>query len=165
MAPDLTSLPPRRGSRPATTQTNPHLQIDQQPTDPSIRDELTRRVWGLAHVREEPSGISVPGARALVLEESSRGVGPPEAFMVGREFAHLHPDPDMSLHVMLPVDVAREVMDAGWGEPHVMVSKGFAPPTAVMLYAPRDRTELEIVHRLVCLSHGFATGAWGEAAS
>ena len=33
--------------------------------------------------------ISVPGARAFVLEEEATG-GPAEAFMIGREFAHLH---------------------------------------------------------------------------
>jgi hypothetical protein len=30
------------------------------------------------------------------------------------------------------------------------------PPTAVMLYAPRDETELDVVERLVQASHAFA---------
>ena len=60
-------LPPRAGARPRTTPTNPHTQLDQQPTDQRLADELARRAFALPGVVEEPSGISVPGARALVL--------------------------------------------------------------------------------------------------
>ena len=83
--PPAAALPARAGDRPRTTPTNPHTQLDQQPAD--------------AYVVEEPSGISVPGARALVLAPGEPS-GPPEAFLTGREFAHLHPAPDHSLHAM-----------------------------------------------------------------
>ena len=61
------SLTRREGQRPRTTSTNPHTQLDQQPTDSFVREELARRVFALPGVIEQPSGISVPGARALVL--------------------------------------------------------------------------------------------------
>src|SRR4051794_7310221 len=103
----LRSLPVRTGDRPRTTRTNPHAQLDQQPADPRLAAALARRVFGLPGVVEEPSRISVPGARALVLAPGEP-TGPPEAFLIGREFAHLHPAPDHSLHAMLPAETATE---------------------------------------------------------
>jgi len=64
-------------------------------------EELAQRVFALAGVEERPSAISVPGARALWLREELP-TGPQEAFMIGREFAHIHPIPDGSLHAALP---------------------------------------------------------------
>jgi hypothetical protein len=149
------SLPPRAGLRPQTTPTNPHTQLDQQPPDSRWTDELARRVFTLPGVVEEPSRISVPGARALVLAPGEP-VGPPEAFLLGREFAHLHPAPDHSLHAMLPPAVANDAVAAGWAEPHPVALRGLIPPTAVMLYAPRDEAELDVIEGLVRASHAFA---------
>jgi hypothetical protein len=76
-------LPPpvRVGERPRTTPTNPHTQLDQQPTDLRWVEELAERVFALPGVVEEPSRISVPGARALVLAPGE-AAGPPEAFLI-----------------------------------------------------------------------------------
>jgi hypothetical protein len=152
------SLPLRVGARPRTTPTNPHTQLDQQPTDPGWAAELARRVFALPGVVEEPSGISVPGARALVLAPGE-AVGPPEAFLIDREFAHLHPDPDHSLHAMLPPETVTEAVVAGWAEPHPVALRGLIPPTAVMLYAPRDEAELDVIERLIRASYTFARPA------
>lgn len=148
-------LPIRVGERPRTTPTNPHTQLDQQPTDLRWVKELAERVFALPGVVEEPSRISVAGARALVLAQGE-AVGPPEAFLIDREFAHLHPAPDHSLHAMLPAETVTEAVSAGWAEPHPVAVRGLIPPTAVMLYAPRDAAELEIIEALVRASHAFA---------
>lgn len=150
-------LPPRSGPRPQATPTNPHQQLDQQPPDARLAEELARRVFSLPGVEDRPSLVSVPGARALWLSDSLPA-GPPEAFMVGREFAHLHPLPDLSLHAMLPPPLAVEAVATEWAEPHPMARLGLIPPGAVMLYAPRDEGELEVVERLVDASYGFARG-------
>lgn len=152
----MTGLPRRQGPRPTTTPTNPHTQLDQQPTGSEPREALAEAIFALPGVVEVPSRISVPGARALWLEEGADG--PPEAFMIGCEFAHLHPGPDQSLHAMLPPAVAAQAMAAGWAEPHPMARLGFIPGTAVMLYAPRDDAEREVVEQLVRVSHAFARG-------
>ncbi|HVF00867.1 MAG TPA: hypothetical protein VNA27_05935, partial [Rubrobacteraceae bacterium] len=81
----------RSGPRPRTTPTNPHTQLEQNP-DTSIVEELVCRIFSLPGVEERPSAISVPGARALWLREEVPA-GPREAFMIGREFAHVHPMP------------------------------------------------------------------------
>jgi hypothetical protein len=148
-------LPPRSGIRPCTTPSNPHTQLDQQPTDRRLVVELARRAFALPGVIERPSRISVPGARALVLAEGEP-TGPPEAFLIGREFAHLHPSPDHSLHAMLPPDVVTAAIEAGWAENHPVALRGLIPRTAVMLYAPRDAAELDVIETLIRSSHAFA---------
>jgi hypothetical protein len=149
------SLPTRRGARPRTTATNPHTQLDQQPVDAALVEELARRLFALPGVIEQQSLISVPGARALTLAPGTPA-GPPEVFMIEREFAHLHPAPDHSLHAMLPPDLAQAAIDAGWAELHPVARMGLLPPTAVMLYAPRDEDELAVVQQLIEASHRFA---------
>jgi hypothetical protein len=154
----MAPLPKRSGDRPRTTPTNPHTQLDQQPVDPEVPAELRRRLFALPGVVERPSGISVPGARALTLAPGEP-TGPPEAFMVGREFAHFHPAPDHSLHAMLPPNLAEAAIEAGWAELHPVARMGHLAPNAVMLYAPRDAEELAVVEGLVQESHRFARAA------
>jgi hypothetical protein len=149
-------LPRRSGPRPRTHKGLPHQQLDQQPGDDTIRVQLAERLVALEGVAEAPSGISVPGARAMVLHEAT--TGPPDAFLVSREFAHLHPSPDQSLHITLPEPRAREAIRAGWAEFHPLVEDGRLPPTVVMVYAPRDEAELAVVSSLVCESYQFARG-------
>lgn len=158
----MESLPVREGARPRTHRGLPHQQLDQQPEDDSLQRALAERVFALPGVREEPSGISVPGARALVLA-SDRALGPPEAFMVGREFAHLHPGEDQSLHIALPEQLAKAACDAGWAELHPLAGSGGAPRTVVMVYAPRDAAELDVVAALVEASHRFASNGDGPS--
>ncbi len=150
------ALPERSGSRPKTTPTNPHTQLDQNP-DARIVQELARRVFALPGVEERPSAISVPGARALWLREEVPA-GPPEAFMIGREFAHIHPMPDGSLHAALPPEIAEEAVRKGWAEQHPVARMGFIPQNVVMIYAPRDEAEVEIIAGLVAEAYRYAGG-------
>ncbi len=152
----MTTLPPRPGPRPTTTPTNPHTQLDQQPADRVQRDRLAAAAFALPGVEERPSLISVPGARALWLVEGAGG--PPEAFMIGAEFAHLHPGADQSLHAMLPPELVDDAIAAGWAELHPVARRGLIPANAVMLYAPRDDAEREVVESLLRASHAFARG-------
>jgi hypothetical protein len=147
----------RRGPRPRTTPSNPHTQLDQQPADTAVRDRLRAELAPLPNVVWRPSGISVPGAQALCLADGS-GEGPREAFMIGREFAHLHPYPDYSLHVMVPEPLVEILIANGWAEPHPVARMGLLPHTAIMVYAPRDDDEVAVVARIVAASHAFALG-------
>jgi Luciferase len=152
----MITLPRRAGPRPTTTPTNPHTQLDQQPADSAQRERLTTTAFALPGVRERPSLISVPGARALWLAEGAGG--PPEAFMIGAEFAHLHPGDDQSLHAMLPPELVDPAIAAGWAEVHPVAKRGLIPANAVMLYAPRDDAERDVIESLLRASHAFARG-------
>ena len=82
-------LPRRAGAKPQTTSTNPHQQQSQNPT-PEVYELLLRKAFDFPHVERRPSAISVPGAQALWLAEAVASARP-EAFLIGREFAHVHP--------------------------------------------------------------------------
>lgn len=151
------ALPMRRGTQPRTTPTNPHTQLDQQPEGDGMRERLAARLFALPDVEEKPTMISVPGARALCLNEEVPA-GPRDAFMVGREFAHLHPGMDQSLHAALPTEMATAAVESGWAELHPVARRGLIPPTTVMLYAPRDEEELDVVYGLVLSSYTYAGG-------
>jgi hypothetical protein len=149
-------LPERAGHRPRTTPTNPHTQLDQNPEEVLVR-ELAQKVFALSDVEERPSAISVPGAQALWLRDEVPA-GPQEAFMIGREFAHIHPLPDGSLHAALPPELAEEAIEKGWAEQHPVARMGYIPPNVVMIYAPRNAGEIEIVAGLVTESYRYAGG-------
>ncbi|WP_424970876.1 hypothetical protein [Dinoroseobacter sp. S76] len=156
------SLPPRRGPAPETTRQLPHSQVTQHGPDDIVR-KLHDWCFALPRVANDPSGISVPGARALVLHEGTDCNH--DAFMVGREFAHIHPHPDSgSMHVKLAAEDAKTVVEAGWGEDHYLVTQGHYPPGLIMVFSPRDVAELETVTRIVAQSYAYATGTPAPAA-
>lgn len=150
------ALVPRAGAPPSTTPTNPHMQLDQQPADDGPRKRLLTLLADLPYLVWAPSLISVPGAEALTLPPGAAG-GPPEAFMIATEFAHLHPAPDHSLHLVLPPDLARAAISTGWAEQHPVARRGLITSGAVMVYAPRDDEEAEVVAALVAASHAYAS--------
>lgn len=141
------NLPIRQGARPRTTPINPHTQLDQNPS-PEMRARFVERFFALPATVEAPSGISVPGSRALVVEPG-RAIGPKDAFLIDREFVHLHPPSDGSLHVALPPLLVQEAMDCGWGEVHPLAARSVIPLNIVMLFGPRDESEIEVVMKLV----------------
>jgi Family of unknown function (DUF5519) len=145
----------RAGPRPSTTPTNPHTQLTQN-APPDLQERVFALASSLPGVVVGPSAVSVPGARAFHAPESTEAA--PEAFMVGREFAHLHPPTDGSLHMALPPDVVDRVIDNGWAERHPLAGRHGLPGNIVMVYGPRDEDELAVVEDLVRASHALATG-------
>lgn len=154
-------LTSRMGSAPRTSSVLPHSQLDQQPTDSRDVDAILAEARSWEFVRERPSEISVEGGRALTLD-LDQICGPAEAFLIKREFCHVHAQGDFSLHATLPLALAAAAERAGWAEPHYLVKAGRAPATVVMIYAPRDVGERNVVLRLVRASYEFALGSSAE---
>jgi hypothetical protein len=148
-------LPNRSGEKPRTRRGMPHSQLSQNPS-PSIYEALADLLFSIPDVREDVSLVSVPGARALVLD-GSVSQRPSDAFMAEGEFAHLHPPHDSSLHLMTPPNWLHEVLEKGWGEKHPLAGVAI-PETAVMIYAPRNSEEIDIVYNIVLLSYWRAKG-------
>lgn len=156
-------LSARVGPKPETTNHIPHSQVTQHGPD-HIIDQLHKWAFSLPDVENQPSGISVPRARALVMNECA--TCNQDAFMVGREFAHIHPHPDNgSMHVQLTEENALKVVEKGWGEHHMLVTMGRLPVGLVMVYSPRDDTELETVKTIVTSSYEYATGKKADASA
>jgi phospholipase/carboxylesterase len=131
----------------------PHAQVDLGPV-PVVDGELRRRAFALRGVVERPSIISVPGARALWLDDDV-ALARPELVLRGRELAHIHPDG--SLHVVLPGERAVQAIDAGWAERHPL-AEPLGVPGLVLLYTPRTEAELDVVLALVEECYALVTG-------
>ncbi len=143
------TLPQRVGPRPQVIGPRPHAQRSQN-APPHLQQEIASRALELPGVSEALSRVSVPGARAFVLADQLAR-GPAEAFQVGREFAHLHPPEDGSLHMTLPDETAQAAYVKGWGEPHPVSG-------TPLIFGPRDEAELEVIWRLLCSSYDYAAG-------
>lgn len=69
------------------------------------------------------SGIAAPTSLALHLD-ADLARGPDDAYLVGTEFAHFHGDGSGSLHMTLPLVVAREPTEREWAEMHIHQGTG-----------------------------------------
>ncbi|KAJ5666807.1 hypothetical protein N7462_011216 [Penicillium macrosclerotiorum] len=85
------------------------------------------------------------------------------------EVAHLHTGYDHSIHCILSPADCLKIIEAGWGQRHAFsgtsaltfLSLGTLPDLPaeyVMIYAPRDEAEIEIVMGIVSASVKFMTG-------
>ncbi len=151
--PDL-ALPGRPGDPPNVTSGIPHIQRDQNSSG-EVFDELVTWAFSLDGVVPQPSRASLPGARALTVARDLPAN--PVAMIVDREFAHIHPEPaGGSLHLRLPLGPAAEVVGQGWGEYHPFARNGTLPGL-VMVYAPRDGEDLDVVKAIIEASVSYAT--------
>ena len=87
--------------------------------------------------------------------------GPPEVFVIEQESAHIHPMPDGGLHVALPLEVAQEAVGKDWAEQHPVARM---LQNVVMIYAPRDADEIEVVAGLVVEAYRYLGGAVPDSA-
>ena len=158
--PEPQSIPIRRGGRPATTSCAPHSQLDQFPT-PMLSDALIARLAALPGVIMGSSRRAPPGTTGLHLMAGAK-LGSARAFLMDREFAHVHPDGDGSLHLVLPEPVRSQALAAGWAEPHPMAGQPTVSPDTVMVYAPRDEAEMDVVVSIVEASWRNAAGEDGH---
>ncbi|MGH3780771.1 MAG: phospholipase [Pseudonocardiaceae bacterium] len=168
-------LPVRYGDSPEVSVTTPQQQ-ESQNAPVELQEALFSRIAELDGVVTAPSAVSVPGARAFILPPRrlpprrlppgdalgllpGDACGPSEVFIVAEvgEFAHLHPGHDGSLHLVLPMPLARDALTRGWGVAHPLAGIRLTPGT-VMIFGPRDATELDIVTGIVRTSHSYAAG-------
>jgi len=147
--------PPRVGARPRLERDLPHLQVDQLPPAWAV-EELLARSLEIPCIRSKQSRMARPGSHALYLP-GEFALGPPEAFIDGHEFCHLHPLPEGSIHLTLPQVLRDEVVRLGWGEPHPIAEIGILT-SLVTVYAPRDPQEIDAVLGLIGQSCRFAQG-------
>lgn len=150
-------LPTRCGPRPRVTPCAPHEQLDQFPAE-SLTPALLARVQALDGVRLGTSLRAPPGTVGFFLPDvDPNGTQQDEeVFMLGQEFAHVHPQPDGSLHLMMAEPFRSQALRAGWVEAHPLAGRPTVPRGLVLAYAPRDAAELDVVM-------DFVTAAWRRA--
>lgn len=144
---------PRSGPAPTTSVEGPHRQVDQRST-PELWGRLVAAVFALPDVVEGHSQVSPPSSRAVFLTDRETESAPERSLAPGRrlEPVHLHGVDDTSVHLVLPVERGRELMELGWAEPHGYADFG----TEFMVYGPRDDDELAVVVGIVAESLAFA---------
>lgn len=149
------AVPTRLGERPRCTSTIPHQQVSDNP-DGALHARTRERFLAVEGVEIGPTLISVPGATALFVPECV--ACNPAALMRGREFAHIHPVTDGSFHLVLSDEDAAAVLEAGWGELHPLVLSGDLDQQVLLIYAPRDEAEIDVILAITEASKVFATG-------
>jgi len=150
------TLPRRDGAPPKIGETIPQLQFsDLSPND------IRRNLWDWAFnsfddVTEQDTRISVPTTGAMWLDEKVP-VAHDDAFMPppgSREFCHMHLDG--SIHAVVDNVVEDEIIDKGWGKRHPLYTSHGVKE--VIVYAPRNETELAVLKSVVKQSYEYATG-------
>lgn len=147
-------LPARAGPRPSTTTATPHMQLDQQPPA-SFNNELLEFAAWLPGVVLAPSRRAPEHTVGLYMLPDHAN-GPADAFMLSTEFAHVHPAPDFSLHLILPEPLRTKAITAGWAEPHPLAGYPTISNLVVLLFAPRDEQECAVAIELVEASWAYA---------
>jgi phospholipase/carboxylesterase len=157
MTPTLT-LPSRSGGRPATDRGMPHGQLGED-SPAEIYSALAAWLFALPHVEERRSRMSMPTTRAAWIVEE---VELADSY-AQREFTHLHQEPGPgSQHLGLRAADADVVLANDWGEPHPIneSQEGFE---YLLIFAPRDAEELEVVKAIVRCSYEWTIGPVDES--
>lgn len=146
----------RKGMKPETSACVPHIQVTE-PSPDDIREALYKwlRTEPLfKNHRIGPSDVAEPTSLALYLNNPAVGARPlsplPGAIY---EVGHIHEDGGM--HVALSANDAWEVLAKGWGEVHPAARWGV---NAVLVWAPRDAEELEIVKTIMTAGYRYGIG-------
>lgn len=147
-------LPNRSGPRPLVAGIAPQRQVDQ-PGCPDMYQILRTSLENLAERYPDSlcTGISCFEKKGLALFARN----PINATCRG-EICHVHHS-DRSMHMNLHPDDAKVVLQNGWGQRHPLARGGwlgrYVPREFVMIYAPRDQVELDVVCRII-----EAAGFW-----
>lgn len=161
----LSDLPERSGPAPSTTFGIPHVQNDQNA--PVAMQQLLKDAIGtLDGVTFWNTPYSLGGSIGWLLPEELRK-GPEQAYSSEGEFGHSHRPQDGSMHLRLPADVARSVLDKGWGVIHPLSSSiaGESGLGYVMIFGPRNGEELDAVWVIVQAAYATARGLDMDAAT
>ncbi|KAJ9142067.1 hypothetical protein NKR23_g7416 [Pleurostoma richardsiae] len=141
-------LPYRPGPRPTVAGLAPQRQLNQAGSVPCF--DATKRALGELAARD-PNKF---GTATSCLEKHGFALFARHPVNVcgNGEVCHIH-NSDKSMHMNLHPDDIKEVLQKGWGQRHPMAWTGWVhtpvPSTFVMVYAPRDETDLRIVAKII----------------
>lgn len=155
MAPSLQRLGRRKGTRPRLAAAWPCLQTEDE-AKPEVAEALKRTLLDLPGAVPRMAPFDAPGQGVGLEEDLARGQ--PEAFIGGSCWVNLRPDG--SMHLSLRPEWAQKVIDRGWAtiHPFARYMAGAVPPQSLVVYAPRDRAELNVAKRIAAAAHGYAVG-------
>jgi hypothetical protein len=151
------ALAQRKGTRPLVQGIAPQRQQTQR----SSTTTYTNLVSRLNALAQDPRNRLME--RTSCFEKNSSGLFTlnPITRTCGGEICHAHPS-DGSLHLTLHPADAKRVLERAWGERHPLARGGwcrrFVPKEFVLVYAPRDDKEVEVVMSIVAASIWWVSG-------
>jgi hypothetical protein len=151
------NLPKRSGDPPEIGKEPPQIQYSDQSPKP-VYDAVHAWLFDpqtFPNAEKQPTKISIPTSEAIFLKP---GITPAhdDAFMPpegSREFAHLHKDG--SCHIVVSNEVEDEVLAKDWGVRHMYYARGVKE---ILVYAPRNEGEVEVLKSLLQESYNYANG-------
>ena len=142
----------RAGERPDTSKEGPHAQLTQN-ASPSVWGEFVAKAFAIEGITQGHSTVSMADSMAGLLLDLPKEHGAWSLAVEGRvEPFHIHGVKDTSIHAVLPPARAKEVCNKGWGEPHTYADF----ETQIMIYAPRNEEEIDVIVGLLEESVLFA---------
>ncbi|KAF4984179.1 hypothetical protein FZEAL_577 [Fusarium zealandicum] len=143
------SLPYRAGPRPVVAGIAPQRQLDQH----GSRDCYRALRWSMAKLaNRSPKKF---GTEKSCVEKHGLALfarHPVQTNCQG-EICHVH-DSDHSMHMCLHPDDIKDVLEKGWGQRHPLAwrsrfLKSPVSPDFVLIYAPRDEQELQVIYNII----------------
>ncbi|KAH7396830.1 hypothetical protein DE146DRAFT_52355 [Phaeosphaeria sp. MPI-PUGE-AT-0046c] len=151
----------RVGNRPTLTRwTLPQRQAPEKITATAsstlhnLMQEFVSTPAYAAYIEKRPSKTEGGTGPAIYVKPDVKTINP-VAHKIFYEVAHVHPA-ENSLHVYVSPQDAKLVMRRGWGQRFPVT--WLAPPSWIMVYAPRNEQEVEVVREIVRAAVCFAVG-------
>lgn len=135
------TIPKRKGTRPTTICGPLHIQHGGSGDTKYLR-KLIIEVLSWPDVESTPPIVRSPDLISIHLKRGEGAIGSSAATSV-REFAKVYLGA-ATIHVTLPLVAAHWAIVRGWAEPHYLASQGLMPAGTVLLYAPKDESELDV---------------------
>jgi hypothetical protein len=154
---NTSTLATRKGSRPLVQGIAPQRQQTQKSSAATYKT----LVACLTQLAADPRNRLTE--RTSCFEKNSSGLftSVPITRTCGGEICHAHPC-DGSMHLTLHPADANAILEKGWGERHPLARGGwcrrFVPKEFMLIYAPRDEVEIELVMRIVAASIWWVSG-------
>ena len=137
----LDTIPKRKGTRPATICGPLHIQCGGS-GDPKYLRKLITEVLSWPGVESTPPIVRSPDLISIHLKRGKGAIGSAVTTSV-REFAKVYLEAP-TIHVTLPLVTAHWAILGGWAEPHYLASQGLIPAGTVLLYTPKDESEVDV---------------------
>ncbi|KAI0441032.1 hypothetical protein F4803DRAFT_563387 [Xylaria telfairii] len=180
----LYRLPQRIGTRPSILGVTPQRQVDfpappntQAALEEIMAEFVTSESGHTIEIRQSflEGGLQALRRRLTIpVNEQGGPLDPRAAFNTpdtfGGEIAHIHRDG--TSHVVLHPECCRRVLESGWGQRHPFTTTSFiwkfyfnwylgirlpVPEGLMILYAPRDQSELQVIRQIIQAGVWYAT--------
>ncbi|KAJ4344339.1 hypothetical protein N0V95_006130 [Ascochyta clinopodiicola] len=154
-------VPERSGLPPSITRWTLPQRQQPQPITEGALSELKTLMHTFAstspyseYIETRPSKTEGGTGPAIYVKPDVKTINP-VAHKIFYEVAHVHPS-ENSLHVYVSPKDAKTVVSRGWGQRFPVT--WLAPPSWIMVYAPRNEMELEVVKEIVRAAICHAVG-------